>query len=935
MSTTARLRSLDIDNINPHVKEAKYAVRGELAIKSEEYRALLKKAAAQSHHGDAPPTPPDHPLPFDKVISANIGNPQQLDQKPITFFRQVLAICENPDLLTNEQALIDHFKYKQDAIDRARWLLTEVGSVGAYSQSAGAPAIRQSVANFIERRDGFPADFKDIYLSAGASSGVNTLLHLIAAKPETGVLVPIPQYPLYTATLSLLNARCVPYYLDEAKAWGTDLSVIQDAYNKAVADGTDVRAVVVINPGNPTGASLAEEDVRAVIKFAAERHLVIMADEVYQTNVFIGQFHSFKRVLRQLQKDEPGKYDAVELASLNSVSKGMVGECGHRGGYFELVGFDGQVQQEIFKFISIMLCPPVIGQCLVELMVNPPKPGDPSFELYDHEYNAIRNGLKERAYALYEAFKQMEGVKIGEPQGSMYLFPTITLPPKAIQAAKDAGKSPDDFYCLALLDRTGICVVPGSGFGQQEATRVHVSANPCWPDIRDWANFVRHHTLTYKIIKLPQLPKNKETENDRSEKAAEIKRFASRCPTSPMRSLTPANFANTKAAASFHSSAPRRELSAEQQSIVKSTAPVLAEHGLAITSHFYKRMLGNHPELRNIFNAAHQGTGAQPAALAHAVWAYAANIDNLGALTTAVARIGHKHASLGVRPDQYPIVGQNLLASIKEVLGDAATQPIIDAWAAAYQQLADIFINFERDLYAQAEATPGGWIGWRKFRVARQYVSIRVFVPELDVYQPRQYSLSDTGTGNHFRISVKREAAKGQERPAGRISNLLHEDISEGAELEVSTPYGEFTLDLESDAPVVLMSGGVGITPMLSMLGTLIERAPQRPVVFVHAARGGNVHAMKDYLSHVVEGNKQVSRLVFYEEVAASEQQGRDYDYQGRIELDKIKDKVLLPDANYYLCGPIPFMSVQQKSLEALGVPPERIHSEVFGSGVA
>ena len=343
MSSTPRLRSLNIDNINPHCRSAQYAVRGELAIKSEEYRAKLRK-------GD-PPTPPDSPLPFESVISANIGNPQQLDQKPITFFRQVLALCENRELLEHPDVLKSSFGYPQDAIDRARWLLKEVGSVGAYSMSAGVPAIRQSVANFIERRDGFPADQNSIYLSAGASSGVNTLMHIIAGKPETGVLVPIPQYPLYTATLSILNARCVPYYLDEVHAWGTDLSVIQESYDKAISEGTDVRALVVINPGNPTGASLSEENIADIIKFAAERNLVVMADEVYQTNVFIGQFHSFKRVLRELQQNEPGKYDTVELASLNSVSKGMVGECGHRAGYFELVGFDPEVQAQIFKFI--------------------------------------------------------------------------------------------------------------------------------------------------------------------------------------------------------------------------------------------------------------------------------------------------------------------------------------------------------------------------------------------------------------------------------------------------------------------------------------------------------------------------------------------------------------------------------------------------------
>jgi len=480
MSATPGRRRLNLDNCNAHVKEAKYAVRGELAIKSEQYRAQLKR-------GD-PPTPPKSPLPFDTVISANIGNPQQLDQKPITFFRQVLALLEHPALLENEEVLKTSFGYKQDAIDRARWLLKEVQSVGAYSQSSGVPGIRESVAKYIERRDGFPANVDDIYLSAGASSGVNTLLNIICGTPEVGVLVPIPQYPLYTATLSVLNARCVPYYLDESHAWGTDLSVIQKAYDQAVSGGTDVRAVVVINPGNPTGASLSEHDVQAVIRFAAERQLVIMADEVYQTNVFIGKFHSFKQVLRQMQQAEPGKYDAVELASLNSVSKGMVGECGHRAGYFELVGFDPEVQAQIYKFISIMLCPPVIGQCLLNLVVNPPKEGDPSFELYNKEYNAIKDGLRQRATALHEAFQKMEGVEIGEPQvrsqiplllrsdhllmdqGSMYLFPTIKLPPKVAEAAKEANRTPDEFYCLRLLDATGICVVPGSGFGQVPGT---------------------------------------------------------------------------------------------------------------------------------------------------------------------------------------------------------------------------------------------------------------------------------------------------------------------------------------------------------------------------------------------------------------------------------------------------------------------------------
>jgi alanine transaminase len=211
----------------------------------------------------------------------------------------------------------------------------------------------------------------------------------------------------------------VPYYLDESKGWGTDLEAIKAAYKNAITEGTDVRAVVIINPGNPTGASLSEDDVKAVVDFAAQEKLLVIADEVYQTNVFKGKFHSFKGVLRDMQKADPEKYKYVELASLHSVSKGMVGECGHRGGYFELVGIDPKVVEQIYKFVSISLCAPVIGQCLVEMMVNPPKEGEPSYELYKQEWDSIYAGLQNRATALYEAFKEMEGVECDEPQVSL------------------------------------------------------------------------------------------------------------------------------------------------------------------------------------------------------------------------------------------------------------------------------------------------------------------------------------------------------------------------------------------------------------------------------------------------------------------------------------------------------------------------------------
>jgi nitric oxide dioxygenase len=390
--------------------------------------------------------------------------------------------------------------------------------------------------------------------------------------------------------------------------------------------------------------------------------------------------------------------------------------------------------------------------------------------------------------------------------------------------------------------------------------------------------------------------------------------------------------------------------------IIKATAPVLEARGLDITTHFYKRILGAHPELTNTFNMNHQATGAQQSALAHAVWAYASNIDNLGALASAVSRIAHKHASLGILAEHYPVVGAHLLASISEVLGDAVDDAVLDAWKAAYFQLADIFIGCEKKLYDEAAARDGGWNGWREFVVARkvreseeitsfhlvprdgkalpvfkpgQFVSVRLFVHELGLYQSRQYSLSGVPGGEYFRISVKREYAR-ESKPAGLISNVLHEAMPEGSVLDVSMPYGDFTLDVNADTPVVLISGGVGLTPMMAMLQAVVESKKERPVVFVHAARNGRVHAMGKDLVKIIEDNPQVSRIIFYKDISGGDVKGVDYDFVGKMDLKSVSQKLLLPDADYYVCGPVPFMSAQRSDLEGLGVAPERIRSELF-----
>lgn len=396
-------------------------------------------------------------------------------------------------------------------------------------------------------------------------------------------------------------------------------------------------------------------------------------------------------------------------------------------------------------------------------------------------------------------------------------------------------------------------------------------------------------------------------------------------------------------------------LTADQMARVKATAPVFAEHGATITKHFYKRMFNAHPELKNIFNQAHQQSGSQPETLARAVYAYAANIDNLGALGGAVTHIAHKHASLNIRPEHYPIVGQHLLGAVVDVLGDAVDQPTLEAWKVAYEQLAQIMIGVEAKLYEGAS-----WSGFRPFRVVRkhvesdeitsfylapadgsaaggfepgQYVSVTRFVDRLGVDQPRQYSLSDAPHGRWLRISVKRESGRG-EAPAGHVSNLMHDGVEEGTVVHVSAPMGEFTLDRTKTSPVVLISGGVGITPMVSMLSTLIAEGRNRQVTFAHACRNGSVHAFRDWLRDEASKYPNLKQVVFYEQVEAGDRAGIDYHHEGRLDIARVADDVVLPDADYYVCGPVAFMREQTAALTARGVDPARIHTEIFGSGM-
>lgn len=450
MATDAE-RCLSIDDINPQVRIMEYAVRGPLVIRASEIEKELEQGVKK---------------PFTEVIKANIGDCHAMGQQPLTFMRQVLALVSYPKLL-------DDKSFPEDAKQRAREILKGCrgGSVGSYTDSTGIEIIRKHAAKYIEKRDGgIPSDWQNIVLSGGASDGIKNLLKMLNCEmhgKKPGVMVPIPQYPLYSATLAEFNMHQIGYFLNEQKQWGLDLAELQRSIDEA-KKVSHPRVIVVINPGNPTGQVLSRENIEEIIKFSHKNKLFIFADEVYQDNVYAegSKFHSFKKVL--VEMGEP--YSKMELASFMSCSKGYMGECGLRGGYVEVINMCPKVKAMYFKAISAMLCPTVLGQAALAVVVNPPQPGEPSYDLFLKEKMGVLESLKTRAKMVADAFNSFEGFSCNPVQGAMYAFPQIKLPQKAIEAAKAANQQPDVFYAFQLLENTGICIVPGSGFGQQPGT---------------------------------------------------------------------------------------------------------------------------------------------------------------------------------------------------------------------------------------------------------------------------------------------------------------------------------------------------------------------------------------------------------------------------------------------------------------------------------
>ncbi|MEP3347385.1 MAG: NO-inducible flavohemoprotein [Litoreibacter sp.] len=399
-------------------------------------------------------------------------------------------------------------------------------------------------------------------------------------------------------------------------------------------------------------------------------------------------------------------------------------------------------------------------------------------------------------------------------------------------------------------------------------------------------------------------------------------------------------------------------LSQKTIDIVKSTVPVLSENGTALTSHFYKRMFERNPEVKPYFNASNQAEGRQQQALAGAIVAFAKNVDNLEALTSAVELIANKHASLMIKPTHYPIVGENLLASIQEFLNLEPSSEIITAWGEAYDFLAGILIGREATIYKSNAEREGGWSGFRSFRVTKrvqesslvtsfylepqdggslpeylpgQYLTVRVPTPDGHTTM-RNYSLSDLSTKKLFRISVKHEQGRVGAQPVGYVSNYLHTLVKEGGTLEVGPPCGEFVLKAgkDSEKPLVFLAGGIGVTPLLSMISSALDEDAERSAIFVHACLNEEVQPFRSSLEELANRYPNLKLHHRYEQRGENDHQAANAS-DGRVDETFLDGLLEDTNADYYICGPSGFMSAMSGILSDWNIPASQVRLEAFG----
>lgn len=469
---------LDFKVIPNRILDIEYAVRGMVPIRAKEIEGEMEADPSK--------------YPFDKLIFCNIGNPLQVGLKPVTFVRQVLS-CYWAKLQQSDA------KFPSD-VEKLVDSIISKHKIGAYSESRGMKVIQDICLKWINKRDNLNVQ-SQCFITNGASTGINSLFELFMdsetaaevdcfnleaanvnnsvnsilsnqndkthfAPLKNGVFLPIPQYPLYSATIVKLGGEVIPYYLKEAEEWAIPSDAeLEKLYMDSLKNGVHPKSLVIINPGNPTGSLASREDLIRLLKFSEKRKLVVFADEVYQDNIWTvnESFHSCREIMYTEKID-------ITCASFHSTSKGFYGECGVRGGLMVLENVPTDSLAVLDKLVSVGLCSNVSGQMAMAALCSLPEEGDESYPQFIKEKTETLVSMKEKAEYLYKEFNTIENVKCNMPKGALYLFPNITMTKNVIKKAAAAGLKPDVYYCIKMLESTGIVCVPGSGFKQEPGT---------------------------------------------------------------------------------------------------------------------------------------------------------------------------------------------------------------------------------------------------------------------------------------------------------------------------------------------------------------------------------------------------------------------------------------------------------------------------------
>ncbi|GIX74844.1 alanine aminotransferase 2-like [Caerostris darwini] len=451
----AARKLLTVDTINPLVRnmqgegETSPTVQRALEIERELRKGVLK--------------------PFTEVIRADMNDIQAMGQKPLTFIREVLTMCTYPMLLKDPNL-------PSDVKIRANQILDECGgrSAAAYTYSEGIDLIRLHVAQYLEKRDGFPAEKDDVILSSGSIEALRSIVNVLNLPQNDiriGILVPIPRDPTYTALLDELGIIQIDYYLEEDDNWSINPEELSNALETA-SKYCFPKAILVINPGSPTA---------------------------YQFNAFAQgcYFQSFKKTMMQLGSP----YSNLEIVSFISGSTGILGECGLRCGCLEMVNLGEDVIAVYKKSICIKMCPGVLGQIALDCMICPPLSTEPSYPSFVQEWTDIMQSLNEKASIMIKYLNEIDGFECSPQTAATFVFPKIHLPERAIEEAKAKGQNPNTLYALSLLEETGICAQPGTLYGQLPGTfHLRLTILPSKEKIQKMVEMIRrfHSSFTMK-----------------------------------------------------------------------------------------------------------------------------------------------------------------------------------------------------------------------------------------------------------------------------------------------------------------------------------------------------------------------------------------------------------------------------------------------------